>query len=78
MQVGNSINGLQLDDNTAPDEKVEAALAHAVAFVANLNRRLPDKSYPAETQFVRERFLIDRFEIARTDRPMYFQCRVDD
>jgi hypothetical protein len=53
-------------------------LAHAVAFVANLNRRLPDKSYPAETQFVRQRFLIDRFEIARTDRPMYFQCRVDD
>jgi len=78
MNRSERFHGLQCNDQRTTDKNVDLPRPDQMAFILNTNVNLAAESHSPHPEFHAQRFLIDRFEIARTERAMYLDGCTND
>ena len=73
-----SLDGLELDDQSTGHQEVEAAFANAVALVRDCNRNLALERYVAQPELNAQCVFVDRFEKPRSECLVHLDRRSDD
>jgi len=71
MNILQLADRLQFDDDLAFNEEIQTMFADLVVVVEEWHRMLPDELDSTECKFNGQRFLVDRFQEARTKCSVY-------